>query len=161
MRSTNGIRVSGLELEALTTLWTTRVDHLGNAVEPFVDEEGGWPLRCCLIDSRPGDEIAIVAWSPFPWDGPFAEVGPIVVHADPCRGNQWAGVPPQFEQRRQLLRPYTRQRRIAYDAVRIVEPDESLESALAELLAREEVELVHARNVLAGCYSFTAVLRHR
>lgn len=148
--------VTGADGARLATLWSTGVDHNADAVAPFVDGEGGWPLRCCLTDSRPGDELAIVAWSPFPWGGPFAERGPIVVHARPCAGPAGTGVPPQFLRRAQVVRPYDADRRIAYDHIRLVEAGGGLPDAIAAALAVQDVDFVHARNVLPGCWSFTA-----
>jgi len=140
----------------LAALRSTGTDHGGNPVEIFVDRDGGWPLRCCLTDSQIGDRIAIVAWSPFPWSGPYAEVGPIVIHAADCGGRQTKSVPAQFLNRRQLLRPYGHDERIAYDDIVIVEGDGSLPDALATLLSHDHIDFVLARNVQSGCWSFTA-----
>ena len=63
------LRFTGLDPIVVRDTLAAGVDHAGNPIEPFVDEAGGWPLRCCLGDSEPGDEIAIVAWSPFGWTG--------------------------------------------------------------------------------------------
>lgn len=153
-------QVAGADSDLLATLWSTGVDHAGEAVVPFVDADGGWPLRCCLTDSRPADELAIVAWSPFPWGGPFAERGPIVVHARPCSGPAGPGVPPQFLARPQVVRPYGHDRRIAYDHLVLVEAGGGLPGAIAAALADPAVDFVHARNVLAGCWSFTARRAH-
>jgi Protein of unknown function (DUF1203) len=150
------VRVSGSDPDRLAELRERGVDHGGNLVEPFVDQDGGWPLRCCLTDSKPGDELAIVAWAPFDWRGPYAEVGPIVIHAGPCSGVTTDGVPPQFLERRQLVRPYGYDHRIAYDHIVIVEADGSLPDVLADILSRDNIELALVRNVNAGCYSFTA-----
>ena len=150
-------RIDGLGEAELGEVWSSRQDHGGNAVEAFVDQGGGWPLRCCLRDSAAGDELAIVAWSPFPWSGPYAEVGPVVIHANRCddryRGDR---VPEQFRGRAQILRPYDHDRRIAYDLIRHLGPDDDLDAAIAELLANPGVSFLQARNVLSGCYSFTA-----
>jgi hypothetical protein len=153
---TTAIEICGAEPDRLGELRSSRVDHNGDPVESFTDVDGGWPLRCCLTDSVPGEELAIVAWSPFSWRGPFAETGPIVIHAEPCGGTESTAVPEQFLARRQLVRPYGRDRRIAYDRLVIVEADGTLPSVLEGVLASDDVELVHVRNVLAGCYSFTA-----
>ena len=150
------ITVVGTDPDRLTSLRRAGIDVWGNVIEPFVDAEGGWPLRCCLRDSEPGDRLAIVAWCPFPWSGPFVEVGPIAIHHEGCEAAVVDAVPAQFLGRRQLLRPYTADHRIAYDHLRLVEPDGSLPDALDELLAHPEVVEVVARNVLAGCYSFRA-----
>jgi hypothetical protein len=149
------LTVTGLDRGGLEALWRGGRDASGDAVEPFVDVDGGWPLRCCLTDSVPGERVAVVAWSPYPWRGPYAETGPVVVHAEPCAGPVGSGVPPQFLTRPQRLRPYGRDRRIAYDRIRLVDGDGSLPDVLVELLADDEVDFVQARNVAAGCYSFT------
>ncbi|MGQ0842230.1 DUF1203 domain-containing protein [Actinokineospora sp.] len=149
----------GLATNQLDEFWTTKLDHLGLPMDPFTDDTGGWPLRCCLRDSPPGDEVAIVAWSPFPWRGAYAETGPIVVHATPCDPAPRDALPAQFRGRRQILRPYGPDHRIAYDHTRLVEPDDDLDAAIAELLAVDEITFIHARNVLSGCYSFTVERR--
>ena len=148
--------IHGAEASRLATLRSSGVDHGGNPVESFLDEAEGWPLRCCLRDSRPGERLAIVAWSPFPWQGVYAEVGPIVIHRDDCGGRQELGVPLQFLSRRQIVRPYGHDHRIAYDDVAIVEPDGSLPTVLRDVLSRDWIDFALVRNVSAGCYSFTA-----
>jgi hypothetical protein len=152
--TTASYAITGLDPQRLADLLDAGVDHAGVPVEPFEDTEGGWPLRCCLTDSQVGDRLAIVAFSPFPWVSAYAETGPVVVHVEGCPGAHRGGVPPQFEARRQVLRAYG-QRRQVYELNRIVEPGD-LAAAITEVLADERVELVQARNVLPGCYSFTA-----
>lgn len=146
--------VVALDPTRLAALREAGTDHGDNVVESFVDAEGGWPLRCCLRDSMVGERIAIVAWQPFTWRGVYAETGPVVIHADECEGYRAREVPAQFEDRRQLVRPYTTDRRIAYDLVRLVEPEESLSAAIGDVFAHAEVESALVRNVLAGCLSF-------
>ena len=65
------------------------------------------------------------------------------------------GVPAEFAQRRQLLRAYGHDRAQVYDLNRVVEPGD-LDAAIVDVLADDRVELVQARNMLPGCYSFTA-----
>ena len=98
---------TGIDTSELDRVLTIGTDHGGNAIEPFVDADGGWPLRCCLDDSRPGDRIAIIAWSAMPWSGPYAEVGPVVVHTDGCsRGVAGGRLPAEFDTRAMVLRPF-------------------------------------------------------
>lgn len=152
----NTIVIAGADRGQLDELWSTGRDHGGNPVEPFVDHDGDWPLRCCLSDSQPGDEVAIVAWSPFPWQGPYAELGPIVIHARPCAGVAGHGIPEAFLSRRQVVRPYVIDRRIAYDRIAIVQPDGSLPGVVADALAHDDIDFALVRNVASGCWSFTA-----
>lgn len=151
-----GLEITGADAGELAALRSAGIDHGGNRVDSFLDDGGGWPLRCCLQDSRPGERLAIVAWSPYPWRGAYAEVGPIVIHADDCGGPVGARLPPQFLSRRQLVRPYGHDHRIAYDDIVIVEPDGTLPSVLRSVLERPWIDFAIVRNVNAGCYSFTA-----
>lgn len=133
------------------------IDHGGNPIEPFTDDAGGWPLRCCLSDSLPGERIAIIAWAPMPWSGAYAETGPIVVHAEGCgSADPMPRLPADFDARAMVLRPYGADRRIAYHRVRHVPAGGSLTDIVGELLADDDVEFVHGRNVTGGCYAFTA-----
>lgn len=152
------IKIVGVDTSALAKALDVGTDHGGNPIEPFIDEAGGWPLRCCLQNSRPGDHIAIIAWSPFSWTGPYAEVGPIVVHTEDCPGPAAAeaGLPAVLAGRAMTLRPYGNDRRIAYDKVRHVDEKTSLTEHLQQLLNDPEVMEVHGRNVTGGCYAFQA-----
>ena len=149
-------QVTGIDNDQLAAALQAGVDHGGNPIEPFVDHDGGWPLRCCLADSTPGDTIAIIAWSPFPWPGAYAETGPVVVHADGCDDAAPPVLSAEFDQRPMVLRPYGHDHRIAYHRVRHVEAGRSLTAELAELLAETDVDFVQGRNVTGGCYAFTA-----
>lgn len=150
----------GIDIELLNQHLAAGVDPGGNRIEPFEATDDGWTLRCCLSDASPGDEIAIVAWSPFPWDGPYRETGPIVVHARPCAGRAPSPtLPPELEARELVLRPYGPDRRIAYDRVAHVSRDESVSDAVVSLLGHPDVTLVHGRNVTGGCWAFAAERR--
>lgn len=153
----NNINFSGLDNEELRAAIASGIDHGGNDIEPFVDEKGGWPLRCCLTDSRPGDTIAIIAWSPFAWKGPYREVGPVVVHAADCPGQEdGSDLPPALEQAPMVLRPYGHDRQIAYSLVRHIDSGGSLTAEVADMLENDKIDFVHGRNITGGCYSFTA-----
>ncbi len=147
--------VIGIDNNALSEALQAGIDHGGNPIEPFVDPEGGWPLRCCLQDSVPGDHVAIIAWSPFTWSGPYVETGPVVVHADSCPGANGT-LPPEFEGRPMTLRPYGNDRMIAYSKVRHLTPEDSITQHVEELLDDPDVLEVHARNPTGGCYAFQA-----
>lgn len=154
------IRISGIDRPALAEALHRGIDHGGNPIEPFVDPVGGWPLRCCLTESRAGEEIAIVAWSPFHWKGPYAEVGPVVVHSQGCdESPDRHRLPAELDGQPMTLRPYGLDHRIAYDKVRHLPAGGSLTAELQELLDDAEIEMVHGRNVTGGCFSFQASRR--
>lgn len=150
------ITISGLDYTEFEAVLASGIDHGGNPIESFIEADRGWPLRCCLADSEAGDEIAIIAWSPFSWKGAYAETGPVVVHAQPCGGPTSSDLPTDLDQRSMTLRPYGHDQRIAYQHVRHVPAGESLSDNLRELLAEDNVDFVHGRNTTGGCFSFTA-----
>jgi hypothetical protein len=153
VRMDDSYRVSAIPACILADVRTRGTDAYGNPFVPRTDEAGGAPLRCCLRESWPGERIGLMAWSPFPWSGPYAEVGPVFVHADACDGyptsDRW---PPAYRGRRQVLRAYGQSQSIV--AAVVAEPDE-IDAALDELLARDDVDFVHARNVAHGCWMLT------
>lgn len=150
---TSALEVVALSPHRLRAIRAAAVDDFGDPFVPRVDGEGGSPLRCCLRDSRPGERIALIAWSPFDRPGPYAEVGPVFVHADECPGyptpSTW---PDGFRARRHVVRAYGSDGAIR--EARIVEPDGSQEAAALDLLADPDVAFLHSRNVLFGCYMF-------
>lgn len=85
----------------LAAILDAGTDHGGNPVARFEDQSGGWPLRCCLTDSVRGDQLAIIALSPFPWDSAHRETGPVVLHTETCGGAS-RSFPAQFETRDQV-----------------------------------------------------------
>ena len=155
---TAAVSFRGVSATELLTVLRSGVDHGGNPVESFVDTAGGWPLRCCLAPSRPGDRVAIVAWSPFDWRGPYRETGPVVVHAgDGCTpAGDLTHLPAPLDSAPMTLRPYWHDRTIAYGHVRHVPAGHSLTAEVRDLLAVEGVAMVHGRNVTGGCFAFAA-----
>lgn len=146
----------GIDRAELARVLASGTDHGGNPIEPFVGD-AGWPLRCCLTESRADERIAIVAWSPMPWSGPYAETGPIVVHVDGCDAPaDTERLPDAIDRRPVVLRPYGHDRRIAYHRVAHVPEGESVTSHVEQVLAHDDVDFVHARNVTGGCFAFAA-----
>jgi Protein of unknown function (DUF1203) len=134
-------------------------DEAGNPLEVQVDPDGGAPLRCCLRDSRPGERMLLIAYTPPGTAGAYAERGPVFVHAERCDGYLTPGeYPPGLAHRQQVVRAYDGRGQIA-DGVLAADGHQA-EAVIAELLARPGVELVHLRNVGYGCYNF-AVSRMR
>ncbi len=128
-------------------------DEAGNPLAVQVIKEGGNPLRCCLRETRPGERVLLIAYTPPGTAGAYAERGPIFIHADRCEGYLTPGeYPPGLAHRQQVVRAYDRRGRIA-DGV-LVADGRQAEAVIEELLSRPGVELVHLRNVGYGCYNF-------
>jgi len=127
-------------------------DEAGNSLTVQADN-GGSPVRCCLRETRPGERVMLIAYTPSGTAGAYAERGPVFVHADPCEGYPTPHrYPPGLRHRMQVVRAYDRQGRIA-DGVLAADGLQA-EAVIAEMLARPDVELVHLRNVGYGCYNF-------
>jgi len=129
------------------------VDEAGNRLTGQADTEGGNPLRCCLRESVPGEQVLLIAYTPPGTRGAYAERGPVFIHARPCDGYRTPHqYPPALSHRQQVVRAYDRDGRIA-DGV-LASDGEHAMTVIGELLARPGVALVHLRNVGYGCYNF-------
>jgi hypothetical protein len=127
-------------------------DEAGNSLTVQADN-GGSPVRCCLRETRPGERVMLIAYTPPGTAGAYAERGPVLVHADPCEGYPTPRrYPPGLRHRMQAVRAYDRQGRIAGGV--LAADGLQAEAVIAEKLARPDVELVHLRNAGYGCYNF-------
>jgi hypothetical protein len=78
----------------------------------------------------------------------------VFIHAEACEGYTTPDhYPDGFRHRRQLLRAYTADGRIA-DAT-IAEHGNEAEQMCAAFFARPDIAYMHSRNVLYGCYMYT------
>jgi hypothetical protein len=132
-------------------------DEAGNRLTPQADPEGGNPLRCCLREARPGEQVLLIAYTPSGTAGAYAERGPVFIHADPCGGYATPDrYPPGLSHRQQVVRAYDRDGQIA-DGI-LAEDGEHAVAIIQRMLARPDVALVHLRNVGYGCYNFAVRL---
>ena len=147
-------QVTALPREDLDRIRSRGVDDFGNELVVMTQQdEGGRPLRCCLRDGTVGERFALIAWQPADVGGPYAEVGPVFIHADSCDGYPTDNVYPEgFRHRNQLFRAYDRDGWQVDN--RLVEGGNA-EAAIADLFARPETSYLHSRNALPGCYMFT------
>jgi hypothetical protein len=137
----------------LDKIRAARRDEAGNQLTPQADPEGGNPLRCCLRESRPGERVLLIAYTPSGTAGAYAERGPVFVHAGPCGGYTTPHhYPPGLSHRQQVVRAYDHDGRIT-DGV-LTGDGEQATAVIQQLLARPDVALVHLRNVGWGCYNF-------
>jgi hypothetical protein len=153
LMTTATFMVSAIPPSELERIRARGADDLDNPLIPGVVQDGEKPpLRCCLREALPGERVVLISYRPPHPGGPYAEVGPVFVHADRCEGfSPHSGYPAGFRHRRQLFRAYGRGGEQVHN--QIVEPAD-VDAVLAQLLSRPEVEIVHSRNVLAGCYMF-------
>ncbi|ETK37927.1 DUF1203 domain-containing protein [Microbispora sp. ATCC PTA-5024] len=143
-----------------------KTDDAGREPRVIADEEGGAPLRCCLRRSAPGETIMLVSYAPLRrWaaetgadPGPYEELGPVFVHAEPCEGPE-PGYPESMGGPHRVMRAYRPDGSILdghlLDGGRSA--DASAASALlGELFDDPGVAVVHMRAVEFGCFMFEA-----
>jgi hypothetical protein len=130
-------------------------DQFGHPWRTFTaDGSPGTPLRCCLRDAEESEEVALLSWQPLTEapDSPYAEIGPIFIHAQPCPGAAVSGAYPEgFRSRQQLMRSYRADGdMLDYEITQGPEAETTIE----KLLCDPEAAVIHSRNVLAGCFMF-------
>ena len=59
-------------------------DAHGQKPEKQISDGDGVPCRHCLTRVAKGEPYLVLAYRPFPRDQPYAETGPIFLHAEPC-----------------------------------------------------------------------------
>jgi len=129
-------------------------DAHGMAPERHISDGDGIPCRHCLDDVAKGEAYLIFAYRPFPALQPYAETGPIFLHAAACeRAADRHDTPAMLMKRAQhLIKGYGRDDRIVYGTGKIVAPAD-LASAAIEILGRGDVAYAHVRSALNNCYS--------
>ena len=111
---------------------------------------GTGPCRCCLRPFAAGvDKRLLFTYRPAGDGSSLMAPGPVFIHAEHCEAFADDGFPPHL---RELPLAFearaTRGRVMAISA----QPDMSAELQLQSLLARDEVEWVHVRHAVAGCF---------
>jgi len=128
-------------------------DAHGQPPERHVSDGSGAPCRHCLTDVAAGDAYLILAWRPFSGPQPYAETGPVFLHAEDCqRHDEAAGMPEMFQKReRFLVRGYGADDRIVYGTGQVVATAD-LDGAAAALLERADIAYLHVRSGSYNCY---------
>jgi len=101
--------------------------------------------------STDSEQVALIAYRPSPLGGPYAEVGPVFVHAEACRG--FAGESSGGLRERAQCCARTDADGLMLDG--IVAERGTSEDELKRLFNDPEVALVHVRNLIAGCWNFS------
>jgi hypothetical protein len=154
MSSTETIAVTirAIPATVLDNVRATGVDAAGNRVEHIV-AGGGEPLRCCLRDAEPDEQLILFGYEPPLPASPYREVGAVFAHARPCAGpTSTSAYPDAWRGRAQVLRAYDERGWI--HALTRVHDGSDPDAVIAEMLAEPKVALIHSRNIAYGCYMF-------
>jgi Protein of unknown function (DUF1203) len=130
------------------------VDAYGLPPERAVSDGDGVPCRHCLKDVEKGEAYLILAYRPLPELQPYAETGPIFLHAKECsRANEMNETPAMLALRKShLIKGYSASDRIVYGTGKIV-PSADLDAEAKHILNRDDVAYVHVRSSVNNCYT--------
>ena len=114
------------------------------------DSTTGYPCRHCLRWALPGEQMILFPFAAIPAGRPYAESGPIFVHAKPCERYSKTHEYPEPFRRWRVLRAYnSKQDMIDAEIVNGNEPEPIIE----KFLQNPETAFVHVRSVSHGCYT--------
>ena len=147
------IRFVALETDAVEAHRQGRPDANGQVPERLIaPHDDGYPCRHCLGLIGKGQPLLVLAFRPFPALQPYAEVGPIFLHADACaRGGGTPAVPAALASPQYIVRGYGADHRIVYGTGGVV-PTPAIPRRAAELLANPVIAYVHVRSAANNCY---------
>jgi hypothetical protein len=127
-------------------------DAHGNALHVQISESDGNACRSCLRLTPHGTALILLAHRPFTTGGPYAETGPVFVHAEPCEPYRTNDeFPADFLSRTLVFRAYDTKGSI-HDAT-LAAGDEA-DATLTRLFSEPEVAAVHVRSPAWGCFQF-------
>ena len=147
------MQIAPLPEDFLDRVRVRGVDDQGQPVRRLV-AAGGEPCRDVLRRARPGEEIILASFCPFPQAGPYREFGPVFVLAAPsdepvARDGLPLGQGEYFNAE-YVIRAYGHSGDIL-DARRVATAEGPQQ--VADLLDRPEVAWVDARFPLMGCFA--------
>lgn len=145
---------SGMPSELAAAYRAGAPDANGQPPERHVSVDGGEPCRHCLGTVAAGEAYLILGYRPFPAPQPYAELGPVFLHAEACSAYDPARGLPERESRGsgRILRGYGEDDRIVYGTGRVV-ANGHIEAAAEELLSRDDVAYLHMRSAANNCFT--------
>lgn len=147
------IRFLALPTETVRTLQRGAPDAYGMTPERKISDGDGVPCRHCLSNVAAGEPYLVLAYRPFPELQPYAETGPIFLHAEEClRAGESGDLPELFSRTKDyILRGYSADDRIVY-GTGAVTPTPEIVGRAAKLLQQPDVAYVHMRSAKNNCY---------
>jgi len=147
----NSITFHPIPTATVAKLQNGGLDANGQHPEHHVSD--GVPCRHCLTEIPAGEPSLILAYRPFPNVQPYAEMGPIFLHAEACPAYvKLDKIPAMFlTWEKLLIRGYSKENRIVYGSGQVV-PTETMAEEASRLLAKPEIAYVHVRSASNNCY---------
>jgi hypothetical protein len=140
------LRVRGIETREVERLRRGEPDANGQPALRRVAEGVANPCRHCLGLIAEGHEKLVLAYRPFATLQPYAETGPIFLHADPCARYESDAVPGWFDYMAPaIVRGYGVDDWIRYDTGDVVRGPEIAERCRI-ILRDPTIAYVHVRS---------------
>lgn len=140
------IVVRGIDTAEVERLRAGGVD--ANGQPPLVELARGPanPCRHCLQLIEEGEPMLVLSWRPFPERQPYAETGPIFLHAGECPRYEARSVPDWFVYLDPaIVRGYDARDWIRYETGQVVAGPE-IATTCRSILADPQVVYVHVRS---------------
>ncbi len=147
------IQFIALPEEVVAAYRSLALDANGQLPERHISDGSGIPCRSCLCDVKAGEPYLLLAHRPFPAAQPYAETGPIFIHAEPCHSHtETQTLPEMIAVRKQmLLRGYDADNRIVEGSGQIV-ASETLADTARHLLTDPRISYLHVRSATNTCF---------
>jgi len=131
------------------------LDAYGLIVERQISDGSGIPCRHCLANIVNDDEYLILSYSPFTTRQPYAEQGPIFLHAKECAPYKTTKILPAMYKPAGilLLRGYNEDERIVYGTGQIAK-NKDIATIAADIFRNPDVAFIHARSASNNCFQF-------
>ncbi|MCZ4282855.1 DUF1203 domain-containing protein [Kiloniella laminariae] len=129
-------------------------DENGQEPEVHISDGEGNPCRHCLKYVAKDEQVLLLSYRPFHRKRPFAETGPIFLHANSCERAIESDVVPEVLEGRDsiLIRGYDVDERIIYGTGEIVS-SQALKAQCLKLFEQPDVAYIHVRSATNNCYS--------
>ncbi|MEM7116968.1 MAG: DUF1203 domain-containing protein [Chloroflexota bacterium] len=153
------IQFTALPTDIVRAYQNGTADANNQLPEQHVSTGSGTPCRHCLQPIAAGEPYLVLAHRPFPAPQPYAEVGPIFIHADACVRygdeleveGETAVIPPILDSKQYIVRGYNEQDRIIYGTGQVIKTADILQYS-AQLLAQNDVAYLHIRSAANNCF---------
>ncbi|MEE9313868.1 MAG: DUF1203 domain-containing protein [Rhizobiaceae bacterium] len=148
------LKFSGLPTNEANRLRAGGVDHHNQPPESQTSDGNGNPCRHCLGFIDKGENFLVLSHRPFQSIQPYAEQGPIFLHAENCPAHQSVAekLPPVLhDSRSYLLRGYDQDERIVYGSGGMVEHENIITHA-KELFQNPRIRFIHVRSSSNNCW---------
>lgn len=146
------IRYMAMPTQDARALQDGGADAYGRVPERQISDGVGVPCRHCLRNVEAGASYLVLAYRPFPELQPYAETGPIFVHAEPCeRAAESSETPEMLTGNNYIVRGYGPNHRIVYGTGKVVDTPE-IRAWAETLFARGDVAYAHVRSARNNCY---------